>query len=167
MSLRSGRTCADLSCSNSRGKLQLWMKYWIWNTSVDFREILRLYVMSDSLGEQRTTMFTRGHHHFDPLWMICAPEIILKFLFLKHATCSSIDYAYNVLDHRSDVCFFLSSASSLRSNLVTNVLYLLFWLISICRTHKINMSKLILISQFVFNLYCKQYQFCLHLLYSL
>lgn len=83
MSLRSGRTCADLSCSNSRGKLQLWMKYWIWNTSVDFRETLRLDIMSDSLGEQRTTMFTRGHHHFDPLWMICTAEIILKFLFLN------------------------------------------------------------------------------------
>lgn len=154
MSLRSGRTCADLSCSNSRGKLQLWKKYWIWSTSVDFREILRLDIMSDSLGEQRITMFTRGHHHFDPLWMICTPEIILKFLFLKHATCSLIDYLYKVLDHRSGACFFLSSASSLRSIVVTNVLYLLFWLMSICRTHKINMSKLILISQFAFNLYC-------------
>lgn len=163
MSLRSGRTCADLSCSNSRGKLQLWMKYWIWNTSVDFREILRLDVMSDSLGEQRTTRSSSFWPSMNDLYARNNLEIPI----FKHATCSSIDYVYKVLDHRSGACFFLSSASSLRSIVITNVLYLLFWLISICRTHKINTSQLILISQFAFNLYCKLYQFCLHLLYSL
>ena len=121
VSLKSGRTCAE---SVSPGKLQLWRKYGIWNTSVDFRETLRLDATSDSLGVQRTTMFTRSYCHFDALW----------FCF-KHATCSSIDYTYKVLDHKCGVCFFLISASSLQSVVVTNVLYSLFQLISICRTH--------------------------------
>ena len=131
VSLKSGRTCAE---SVSPGKLQLWRKYGIWNTSVDFRETLRLDATSDSLGVQRTTMFTRSYCHFDALWSVYAGNNLEFSIFLNTQLAAQL-IIHTKCSITNVVCFFLISASSLQSVVVTNVLYSLFQLISICRTH--------------------------------